>query len=114
MLGCLTLIYDAVAKVSFVGTMLLLLAIGFTIYGPQVLLVGTAPTDLAKRGTAAAAAGFVNCMGYFGAALLGDLLTGHLAQHYGWEVAIYAWAGWAFLAAILVAFLWNQSGYGSR
>lgn len=111
-LGCLTLVYDTVAHVSFVGTMFLLFAIGFVIYGPQVLLVGTAPADLAKKGTSAAAAGFVNFLGYVGAALLGDRLTGHLAEYYGWEIAIYAWAGWAFLAAVLVALLWNQSGDG--
>jgi len=33
-----------------------------------VLLVGTFPVDLARRGTAAAAVGFVNFMGYMGAA----------------------------------------------
>ena len=113
-LGCLTLVYDAVARASFIGTMSLLFAIGFVIYGPQVLLVGTAPADLAKKGTSAAAAGFVNCMGYIGAALLGDRLTGHLAEYYGWKVAIFAWAGWAFLAAILVALLWNKTGDGSH
>ena len=109
-LGILTIAYDAVARVSFVGTLLMLLAIGFTIYGPQVLMVGTAPADLAKEGTAAAAAGFVNCMGYFGAALFGDLLTGHLAENYGWKVAISVWAAWAFVAAALVAVLWNKTG----
>jgi MFS transporter, OPA family, glycerol-3-phosphate transporter len=113
-LGCLTLAYDSVARASFVGTLLMLLAIGFTIFGPQVLLVGTAPADLAKEGTAAAAAGFVNCMGYFGAAVLGDLLTGHLAEYYGWNVAIFMWAAWAFLAAALVAVLWNRTGEGVR
>lgn len=109
-LGCLTLAYDTVARTSFAGTMVLLLFVGFAIYGPQVLLVGTAPADLARRGTSAAAAGFVNCVGYFGAAILGDLLTGFLVKHFGWQLAIYAWAGWAFLAAILVSRLWNASG----
>ena len=113
-LGCLTMVYDSVARASFAGTVVLLACIGFTIYGPQVLLVGTAPADLARRGTSAAAAGFVNSMGYIGAAVLGDLLTGYLVKRYGWETAIYAWAGWAFLAAILVAFLWNRRGRGGR
>ncbi len=58
---------------------LLLLLIGFCIFGPQVLLVGTAPADLARRGTAAAAAGFVNFMGYMGA-FAGDLVTGYLVD----------------------------------
>ena len=75
-LGCLSLVYDAAVQSSVVGTMLLLVVIGFCIYGPQVLLVGTAPADLAHRGTSAAAAGFVNFMGYMGAAT-GDVVTGY-------------------------------------
>ena len=113
-LGCLTLIYDQTARTSFVGTMFLLAGIGFTIYGPQVLLVGTAPADLARDGTAAAAAGFVNCIGYFGAAFAGDKLTGYIADNYGWQIAIYGWAGWAFGAAITVAFLWTATGFDSH
>jgi hypothetical protein len=58
--------YDVVARTSFAGTVVLLVMIGFTIFGPQVLLVGTAPTDHARRGTAAAACGFVDFMGYMG------------------------------------------------
>ncbi|MBW3543355.1 MAG: MFS transporter [Planctomycetes bacterium] len=109
-LAGLTLIYEPVARASFVATMGLLVCIGFCIFGPQVLLVGTAPADLARPGTEAAAAGFVNFFGYLGAAVAGDLLTAYLAEHYGWQVAVYAWAGWALAAAVAVAFLWNASG----
>ena len=49
-LAGLSLAYDSVARTSVPATMLLLVLIGFCIYGPQVLLVGTAPADLAKRG----------------------------------------------------------------
>ena len=111
LLGCLTLAYDSVARSSFVGTIALLIAVGFCIYGPQVLLVGTAPADLARQGTSAAAAGFVNFIGYIGAALAGDLLTAYLTKHYSWNVAIYSWAGWAFGAAVVSAFLWNATGH---
>jgi sugar phosphate permease len=114
LLGCLTLVYDSVVRTSFEGTLALLVLVGFCIYGPQVLLVGTAPADLAREGTSAAAAGFVNCLGYFGAAILGDLLTGYLATNHGWSVAIYFWAGWAFGAALMVAFLWNARGHEAR
>jgi sugar phosphate permease len=110
LLGGLALVYDPIARTSFTGTMILLIAVGFCIYGPQVLLVGTAPADLARQGTAAAAAGFVNCFGYFGAALAGDLLTGYLAGTYGWTAAIYSWAFWAFAAAAVTALLWNATG----
>ena len=108
LLGVLTIAYESVAQTSVVATVLLLGVIGFCIYGPQVLLVGTAPADLAKRGTSAAAAGFVNFLGYMGAAA-GDIVTGHykMAEHGGWQVAIYIWAGWAFAAALFAALLWN-------
>ena len=63
-----------------------------------MLLVGTLPVDLARRGTAAAAVGFVNFMGYMGAAA-GDKVTGHLAEDYGWPFAVRFWAACAFAGA---------------
>ncbi|HIA47253.1 MAG TPA: MFS transporter [Candidatus Hydrogenedentes bacterium] len=110
-LGVLTLLYEYLSRVNVPATIILLGLIGFCIYGPQVLLVGTAPSDLARRGTAAAAAGFVNFIGYMGAAT-GDIVTGHYRnpEHGGWEVAIYIWAGWAFMSAFFVALLWNARG----
>ncbi|MEX2306334.1 MAG: MFS transporter [Pirellulales bacterium] len=110
LLGALTLVYDFAVHSTVSGSMLLLVVIGFCIYGPQVLLVGTAPADLAHRGTSAAAAGFVNFMGYLGAAT-GDVVTGYYsaAEHGGWQIAIYIWAGWAFAGAVIMAILWNTT-----
>jgi sugar phosphate permease len=79
LLAVLTLLYEQAARTSALATVLLLMLIGFCVFGPQVLLVGTAPADLARRGTPAAAAGFVNFLGYMGAAL-GDQVTGYAAQ----------------------------------
>jgi sugar phosphate permease len=112
-LAGLTLVYDATARASGVGVILLLVVIGFCIYGPQVLLVGTAPADLARRGTSAAAAGFVNFLGYMGAAS-GDVVTGHVLKAANWQVAIYVWAGWALAAAAAAALLWNVAPRTSR
>jgi len=110
LLGVLTLSYDAVVRSSVIGTLLMLVVIGFCIYGPQVLLVGTAPADLAHRGTSAAAAGFVNFMGYMGAAG-GDVVTGYYSDeaHGGWQVAIFIWAAWAFAGALVTGLLWNAT-----
>jgi sugar phosphate permease len=110
LLGGLTLVYHFAAGWSALATMGLLVVIGFCVYGPQVLLVGTAPADLAHRGTAAAAAGFVNFLGYMGAAT-GDVVTGYYSadEHGGWQVAIYIWAGWAFGGAAITALLWNTT-----
>jgi len=121
-LGVLSFIYGAEAGYGMFGTMALLIVIGFCIYGPQVLLVGTAPADMARRGTSAAAAGFVNFLGYMGAAS-GDVITGYFASPKlefdlpfygpivgGWQTVIYLWAGWAFVGAVLMAVLWNKKG----
>jgi OPA family glycerol-3-phosphate transporter-like MFS transporter len=99
-----------VAQTSGPVTLVLLVVIGFCVFGPQVLLVGTAPADLARRGTAAAAAGFVNFLGYMGASA-GDVVTGYYKEqeHGGWQVAIYIWAAWAFAAALCAGLLWNAS-----
>lgn len=105
-LGLLALAYDRVIHRGLGASVSILFCIGFCIFGPQVLLVGTLPVDLARRSTAAAAAGFVNFMGYMGAAA-GDKLTGHLAQDYGWRFAVRFWAACAFGGAIVVAALWN-------
>jgi sugar phosphate permease len=107
-LAALSLAYDTVARTSVPATMVLLVFIGFCIYGPQVLLVGTSPADLARRGTSAAAAGFVNCLGYVGAAS-GDYFTGRMLDSYGWERAILLWSAWALGAAVASAMLWNAT-----
>jgi len=106
LLGGLTVAYDALSRTNVAGTVVLLFWIGFAIFGSQVLLVGTAPADLARRGTAAAAAGFVNFMGYMGA-FTGDLVTGYLKHHYDWQTAIHFWAGCVVAAAAVVAVLWR-------
>ena len=105
-LSALGLGYDRAIHLGLVPSVLMLFAIGFCIFGAQVVLVGTLPIDLARDGTAAAAAGFVNFMGYMGAAA-GDKITGSLAQDHGWPFAVRFWAGCAFVSAIAIAALWN-------
>lgn len=108
-LGGLGLLYDRVIHFGLLPSITILFAIGFCIFGAQVLLVGTLPVDLARHGTTAAAAGFVNFMGYMGAAA-GDKLTGHIAQDHGWEFAVRFWAACAFGSAVTIAFLWRAGG----
>jgi OPA family glycerol-3-phosphate transporter-like MFS transporter len=110
-LGGLTVAYDVLSRTSVTGTVILLFWIGFAIFGAQVLLVGTAPSDLARAGTAAAAAGFVNFMGYMGA-FTGDLVTGYLKHHYDWRTAIHFWAACAVAAAVVATLLWRTGPAG--
>lgn len=105
-LGSLALGYHSIAQAGVAPSVTVLFFVGFCIFGPQVLLVGTFPIDLARGGTAAAAVGFVNFMGYMGAAA-GDQVTGQLAQKHGWQIAVWFWAGCAFIGAAVIAFLWR-------
>ena len=106
LLAGLIVAYDYTSRTSAGATVVLLFWIGFAIFGSQVLLVGTAPADMARMGTAAAAAGFVNFMGYMGA-FTGDLVTGYLKHHYNWQTAIFFWAASALAAAAVAALLWR-------
>ena len=61
----------------------------------------------ARGGAIAAAAGFIDFMGYVGA-FSGDIVTGWLLKTRTFETAITFWAAAAFVAAICVATLWRR------
>lgn len=108
-LGGLVIAYDSIIHTSTAASVVTLAVIGALIFGPQVLLVGTTPVDLARRGTAAAACGFVNFVGYIGAAA-GDQVTGYLVDHHDWHAALWFWAACAFGGAVIVLPLWRVHG----
>jgi OPA family glycerol-3-phosphate transporter-like MFS transporter len=113
MVALLTLTYGQVARLGWRPTVACLGAIGFFLYGAQILLVGTAAQDYARHHTTAAAAGFVDFMGYLGA-FSGDVVTGWLLKHRDWHAAIYFWAGTALAAALIVATLWQARAENSE
>lgn len=106
-LAVLTLLFQQAVAMGTGMTICFLVVIGIMIFGPQVLLVGTAPADLARGGAVAASVGFVNFMGYMGAAA-GDKLTGSVADK-GWSGVYYLWSAWALVAAAAVAMLWRKT-----
>jgi sugar phosphate permease len=108
-LGALVIAYDSIIHTSEAASVVTLAVIGALIFGPQVLLVGTTPVDLARQGTAAAACGFVNFVGYLGAAA-GDQVTGYLVDRYDWHAALWFWAACAFGGAVIVLPLWRVHG----
>ena len=83
-----------------------LLVAGAAFGGADILLVGTLAMDIASRKGAGAAVGFIDAMGYMGAAITG-VGAGWLAQHYGWSAPFLAWGVAAFLGAPLMATLWR-------
>jgi MFS transporter, OPA family, glycerol-3-phosphate transporter len=104
--GALTLAYRGAVALGTAPTVVCLALVGFCLYGAQILLVGTAAQDFARKGATAAAAGFVDFMGHVGASC-GDVVTGLARTAYGWDGAIGWWAVAAFVAAAIVATLWR-------
>ncbi len=68
---------------SLIRDALLLVAIGFLVYGPQMLTT-VATTDNTSRKAAATATGFVGLFGYLGSAVCG-VGTGMIVDHWGWN-----------------------------
>ena len=69
-----------------------LIAIGFLIYGP-VMLIGVQALDLAPKNAAGTAAGLTGFMGYvLGTALLANIVIGYVAEAAGWN--------WTFILLI--------------
>lgn len=106
MVGLLTFAYGRVVTLGVLPTVLCLAGIGFFLYGAQILVVGTAAQDFAKKRRAAAAAGFVDFMGYFGA-FGGDVITGYLLKHRDFHAAIGFWTAAAAVSALIAASLWR-------
>ena len=68
-------------------------------------MVGTIAMDLGTRKASASAAGFIDCLGYVGAALTG-VGTGWLTDNYGWDAAFHFWVIGALVAGVLMVLLW--------
>ena len=85
--------------------MLLFAVIGFCVYTP-VMFSGVMSLDLTSKKAVGTAAGFVGFFGYVGRVIQGKGL-GYLAQHHGWNAALWAVVACALMAVVLLAFLWK-------
>ncbi len=85
--------------------MVLFAVIGFLVYVP-VMFSGVMSLDLTSKKAVGTAAGFVGFFGYVGRVIQGKGI-GWIAQHHGWEAALWSVVGCTMLGIILLAFLWN-------
>ena len=85
--------------------MVLFAVIGFLVYVP-VMFSGVMSLDLTSKKAVGTAAGFVGFFGYVGRVIQGKGI-GWIAQHHGWEAALWSVVGCTVLGIILLAFLWN-------
>ena len=105
-MGLLTFVYRSAVGWGAIPTVVCLGLVGFFLFGAQILLVGTAAQDFARRGATAAAAGFVDFMGHVGA-FSGDIVTPWTQKHYGWDGAITWWGCAGLASAVLMTTLWR-------
>ncbi len=92
------------AKLLWVD-MALFAVIGFLVYVP-VMFSGVMSLDLTSKKAVGTAAGFVGFFGYVGRVIQGKGI-GWVAQHYGWNAALWSVVVCTALGIVLLAFLWN-------
>ena len=85
-----------------------LIAIGFFIYGP-VMLIGVQALDLAPKNAAGTAAGLTGFFGYFlGTAILANIVLGTVADRAGWDWTFVLLIGACLLAILFMAFTYRK------
>lgn len=88
-----------------------LIAIGFLIYGP-VMLIGVQALDLAPKNVAGTAAGLTGFMGYvFGTALLANVVLGYVADMFGWEWTFILLIGACFMSIVFMGLTYKEEQY---
>jgi OPA family glycerol-3-phosphate transporter-like MFS transporter len=86
---------------------LALIAIGFLIYGP-VMLIGVHALDLVPKAAAGTAAGFTGLFGYLGGALTANAAMGYIVDFHGWDGGFYLLIASCILSIILIGFTWRM------
>ena len=86
---------------------LALSAVGFLVYGPQ-MLVGVAAADLGGKKAAASATGFTGLFGYLGSIVSG-VGTGWVVDHFGWNGGFILFIGAALIGAGCFIFTYERT-----
>jgi OPA family sugar phosphate sensor protein UhpC-like MFS transporter len=79
--------------------------LGFSVFGPQ-MLIGVAAAELSHKKASATSTGFVGWMAYIGAACAGGPL-GMIAEQVGWQGYFFFIGSCAVCAFVLLLPLWN-------
>lgn len=87
--------------------LLTLSAIGFLVYGPQ-MLVGVSAVDVSNKHSAATATGFTGLLGYLGAVVSG-VGAGWVVDKWGWDGGFRFFIACGVLGALCFALTWKQT-----
>ncbi len=83
-----------------------LVAVGFLVYGPQ-MLVGVSAADFASKKAASTATGMTGTFGYLGSALCG-IGTGVIVDKWGWDGGFIFFILSAIIGLFLFLFTWSH------
>ncbi|MEC1146979.1 glycerol-3-phosphate transporter [Bacillus paralicheniformis] len=86
-----------------------LIAIGFLIYGP-VMLIGLQALDFVPKKAAGTAAGLTGLFGYLGGTLTANALIGVIVDASGWNAGFMLLTASCAIAALIFAMTWNVRG----
>lgn len=84
-----------------------LIAIGFLIYGP-VMLIGVQALDLVPKKAAGTAAGLTGLFGYLGGAVFANVALGYIVDHFGWDGGFIVLTAACILAIFFTLLTWNK------
>ncbi len=84
-----------------------LIAIGFLIYGP-VMLIGVHALDLVPKKAAGTAAGLTGLFGYLGGALFANIAMGYIVQHYDWDAGFKVLIAASIISILLLTLTWKN------
>jgi OPA family glycerol-3-phosphate transporter-like MFS transporter len=79
-----------------------LIAIGFLIYGP-VMLIGLHALELVPKKAAGTAAGLTGLFGYLGGALVANIALGFTVDHFGWDGGFVLLVSGCILSMVFLA-----------
>ena len=83
-----------------------LIAIGFLIYGP-VMLIGVHALDLVPKKAAGTAAGFTGLFGYVGGAVTANIAMGYIVDSFGWTGGFSLLIFACIMSILLIALSWK-------
>lgn len=84
-----------------------LIAIGFLIYGP-VMLIGVQALDLVPKKAAGTAAGLTGLFGYLGGALFANIAMGFVVDAWGWDGGFIMLVAACVLSIFFTALTWEK------
>ena len=86
---------------------LALIAIGFLIYGP-VMLIGVQALDLVPKKAAGTAAGLTGLFGYLGGAMMANIAMGFVVDKWGWDGGFILLTSSCVLAILCMTLTWSE------